>query len=63
MKHGAGWELVTLKEKLIILRRLEKELRGIRQRIDDEKNPIRKARMIDVYSKMSVALTGKDCKR
>jgi hypothetical protein len=52
--------LVTLKEKLIVLRRLENELRSIRQRIDNEENPARKAKMIDVHSKMSIALTGKE---
>jgi hypothetical protein len=49
-----------LKENLIVLRRLETELRNIRQLIDDEKNPARKAKMINVYSKMSMALTGKN---
>jgi hypothetical protein len=49
-----------LKEKLIVLRRLETELHDIRQVIDNEKNPARKAKMINVYSKMSMALTGKD---
>ena len=53
-------ELVDLKRKLSILRRLENELRNIRQRIDYEENPIRKAKMINVYVKMSRALTGKE---
>lgn len=53
-------ELVDLKEKLIILGRLENELRSIRQRIDTEENPVRKAKMLNVYGKMSRALIGKE---
>jgi phosphate-selective porin len=53
-------ELVYLKEKLTVLGRLENELRSIRQRIDNEENPVRKAKMFGVYSKMSIALTGKE---
>ena len=49
-----------MKRKLIVLRRLEKELRSIRRRIDNEENPARKAKLISVYSKMSRALTGKE---
>lgn len=52
-------ELVTLKEKLIVLRRLEHELHNIQQLIDNEENPVRKTKMIHVYLKMSIALTGK----
>jgi hypothetical protein len=52
-------ELVDLKRKLVVVRRLENELRSIRQRIDYEENPARKAKMIRVYRKMSRALTGK----
>ncbi|MCK4884438.1 hypothetical protein KAS24_00060 [Candidatus Bathyarchaeota archaeon] len=47
-------------EKLTVLRRLENELHNIRQRIDTEENPARKAEMINVYSKISRALTGKE---
>jgi len=50
---------MTLKENPIFLRRLENELRNIRQRIDKEKNPAKKAKMINAYDKMSMALTGK----
>ena len=53
-------ELVDLKEKLNVLRRLENELCSIRQRIDNEENPVRKAKMFNVYSEMSIALTGKE---
>jgi hypothetical protein len=49
-----------LNEKLAVRRRLENELRNIRQRIDEEQNPVRKVKMINAYSKMSVALTGKE---
>ena len=44
---------MTLKENPIVLRLIETELRNIRQLIDDEKNPSRKAKMINVYGKMS----------
>jgi len=53
-------ELADLKEKIIVLRRLENELHNIRQQIDTEKNPVRKAKMLNVYGKMSRALTGKE---
>ena len=53
-------ELVSLNRKLVVLRRLENDLRSIRQRIDIEENPVRKAKMISVYRKMSRALTGKE---
>lgn len=49
-----------MNENPTILRRLEHELRNIRKRIDNEQNPTRKAKMINVYSKMTVALTGKE---
>jgi hypothetical protein len=49
-----------LKEKLLVIRRLENELRSIGQRIDSEANPVKKAKMLRVYSKMSRALTGKE---
>ena len=52
-------EVVDLKEKLIVLRRLKNELSNIQQRIDTEENPVRKAKMLNVYDKMSKALTGK----
>ena len=57
---GCQWQLVDFKSKLVVLRRLENELRNIRQRIDYEENPARKAKMINVYRKMSRALTGKE---
>ena len=44
---------MTLKENLIVLRLIETESRNIRQLIDDEKYPVRKTKMINVYSKMS----------
>ena len=53
-------ELENLKEKLAILRRLENELRSSRQRIDTEENPVRKAKMLSAYGKMTQALIGKE---
>ena len=44
---------MILKENLIVLRLIETESRNIRQLIDDEKYPVRKTKMINVYSKMS----------
>ncbi|MGD2066111.1 MAG: hypothetical protein PVI43_02945 [Candidatus Bathyarchaeota archaeon] len=49
-----------MREKLTVLRRLENELSHIRQWIDTEENPVRKAKMLNVYGKMSVALLGKE---
>jgi hypothetical protein len=60
MKRGTKGRLSDLKEKLIVLRRVENELRSIRQRIDTEENPVKKAKMLNVYGKMSRALTGKE---
>ena len=53
-------ELIALKQKLLCLRRLENELYSIRQLIDAEKNPFQKAKMLNVYGKMSRALIGKE---
>jgi len=53
-------ELVDLKEKLNVLRRLENELRSIRRRIDTEENPVMKAKILSVYGEMSRALIGKE---
>ncbi len=53
-------ELVKLREKLTVFRRLENELQRIQQRIDTEENPVRKAKMLNVYGKMSVALIEKE---
>ena len=39
---------------------METELRNIRQLMDDEKNPVRKTKMINVYSKMFMAVIGMD---
>jgi len=60
MKHGINWRLADLKEKLLVIRRLKNELHSIRRRIDTEKNPVRKAKMLSAYSKMSRALIGKE---
>ena len=49
-----------MKEKLLVLRRLENELHSIRQRIDAEENTVMKAKMLSVYGEMSRALTGKE---
>jgi len=48
-----------LKEKVVIIRRLENELRTIRRRIDAEANPARKTKMLSVYGEMSKALNEK----
>jgi len=60
MKRGINWRLADLTEKLLVIRRLENELRSIRQQIDTEENPVRKAKMLSVYGKMSRALIGKE---
>lgn len=60
MERIINWGLIALKEKLLIIRRLENELRNIRRQIDTEENPVRKAKMLSVYGKMSRALTGKE---
>ena len=52
--------LAKLREKLTVLRRLENELRRIRQRIDAEENAVRKAKIINAYGKISMALIGKE---
>jgi len=44
----------------MVIRRLENELCTIRRQIDIEANPVRKAKMLSVYGKMSRALTGKE---
>ena len=60
LSTGCQVELVDMTRRLVVLGRLENELRRIRRRIDNEENPARKAKMINVYRKMSRALTGKE---
>ena len=44
----------------VVLLSLEDELFRIRRLIDKEENPVRKAKMINVYCKMSRMLTAKE---
>lgn len=57
------WKLegdeLALNQQVVLLS-LEDELYRIRRRIDKEKNPVKKAKMISTYRKMSNALTGKE---
>jgi hypothetical protein len=53
-------ELEKLREKLTVLRGLENELHHIRRRIDSEQNPVKKAKMLNVYDRMSKDLIGKE---
>jgi hypothetical protein len=52
--------VADLKEKLIVINRLENELRTLRKQIDTEANPVKKTKMLSVYDKMSKALTRKE---
>ena len=45
-----------MKRKLTLSERLKNEMRGIRQRIDKEKDGAKKAKMIKAYRKMSEML-------
>ena len=45
-----------MKRKLALSERLKNEMRGIRQRIDKEKDRAKKAKMIKAYRKMSEML-------
>ena len=45
-----------MKRKLTLSERLKNEMRGIRQRIDKEKDRAKKAKMIKAYRKMSEML-------
>lgn len=47
---------MALKKELTLRKRLENELRRIRQRIDKEENPAKKNKMIKAYRKMSETL-------
>jgi len=44
---------------MTVIRNLKNEMRGIKQRIDREKNPAKKAKMAKAYRTMSQALNGK----
>ncbi|MDH5419470.1 MAG: hypothetical protein OEY39_06660 [Candidatus Bathyarchaeota archaeon] len=48
---------MDLERELTIIRNLKNEMCGIRQRIDREKNPAKKAKMIKAYRMMSKALS------
>jgi hypothetical protein len=45
-----------MKRELILSKRLKNEMRGIRQRIDKEKDLTKKSRMVKAYRKMSETL-------
>jgi hypothetical protein len=49
-------ELRILKMELILSERLKNEMRRIKQRIDNEKDRAKKAKMIKAYRKMSETL-------
>jgi len=52
--------VADLTEKLVVVRRLENELRTIRRRIDTEANLVKKAKMLSAYNEMTRTLTGKE---
>jgi len=47
---------MELKREIILRERLKNEMHRIRQRIDEEKNPAKKTKMIKAYRKMSETL-------
>ena len=47
---------MELKRELILRKKLENEMRRIRQRIDEEKDQTKKDKMIKAYRKMSETL-------
>jgi hypothetical protein len=49
---------MDLTRELTIIRNIKNEMRGIRQRINKEKNPAKKTKMNKAYRKMSEALSG-----
>ena len=51
--------MADLEKKMIVIKRLENEMRTIRRQIDAEANPVRKAEMLNVYGKMSQTLNVK----
>ena len=50
---------MDLERKMTVVRNLRDEMRGIKQRIDREKNTAKKAKMAKAYRTMSKALSGK----
>ena len=48
---------MDLTKELTLIRNVKNEMRGIRQRIDKEKNPAKKTKMAKAYRKMSEALS------
>jgi len=52
---------MALEKELILIRNLKNEMHGMRQRIDREENPTKKAKMIKAYRIMSRVLSGKGC--
>ena len=55
MARTEGW-IKNLKMEPILRERLKNEMRRIRQRIDEEKDRTKKAKMIKAYRKMSETL-------
>lgn len=49
---------MDLKREQILNENLKNEMRGIRQRIDKEKDPAKKIKMVKAYRIMSKALSG-----
>jgi hypothetical protein len=58
VQHEGGG--LILKAETVLLGGLEDELYRIRRRIDKEENPVKKAKMISTYRKLSRVLTGKE---
>ena len=50
---------MDLGQEMAVIRNLRSEMRGIKQRIDREKDPAKKVQMIKAYRTMSKALSGK----
>ena len=50
---------MDLEQRMTVIRNLRSEMRGIKQRIDREKDPAKKVEMIKAYRTMSKALSGK----
>jgi len=47
---------MDLTKELTLIRNIKNEMRGIKQRIDKEKNPAKKTKMIKAYRKMCETL-------
>lgn len=49
-----------MKAETVLLGGLEDELYRIRRQIDNEENPVKKAKMVSAYHKLSRMLTAKE---